>query len=263
MDLGLTEDAARKLIKEAREEWKEEAFKRASDLMKETRKRYSTGIKALDEALEGGLETKAITEISGEAGTGKTQFCMTFATLLEGKALYIDTEQTFKPSRVAQIAKARGLNSDAVLNNLIYARAISSEHQTALLDMAHEIIKTNGLKAVIVDSAIAHFRAEYTGREMLAARQQALNRFLRKLLKLAQAYDLVALITNQIEANPQPFQTPWKPAGGNIMGHNPQLRIFLREAAKGKRVAKIIKSCWLPENEILFQITERGVEDAS
>ncbi len=96
----------------------------------------TTGAKDLDKLLEGGMETGSITEIFGEFRTGKTQIChqlcvtcqvrapctvvavavvcvrLTFEPLQlkveegggEGKALYIDTEGTFRPERLVAIA---------------------------------------------------------------------------------------------------------------------------------------------------------------
>lgn len=74
----------------------------------------STGCKGLDEILGGGMETGSITELYGEFRCGKTQLCHTLCVTCqlptehgggEGKALYIDTEGTFRPGRLAQIAE--------------------------------------------------------------------------------------------------------------------------------------------------------------
>ena len=102
----------------------------------------STGAKELDKILEGGLETGSITEIYGEFRTGKTQLCHTLCVTCqlpmdqgggEGKALYIDTEGTFRPQRLVQIAERFGLNAQDVLDNVAYARAYNSDHQSQLL----------------------------------------------------------------------------------------------------------------------------------
>ncbi len=74
----------------------------------------STGSKALDTLLAGGLETGSITEIFGEFRTGKTQLCHTLCVTAQmpidqgggaGMAMYIDTEGTFRPERLVPIAK--------------------------------------------------------------------------------------------------------------------------------------------------------------
>jgi hypothetical protein len=67
----------------------------------------------------GGIETGSLTEIFGEFRTGKTQLCHTLCVTCqlpldqgggEGKALYIDTEGTFRPQRLVTIAERFGLN---------------------------------------------------------------------------------------------------------------------------------------------------------
>jgi RecA/RadA recombinase len=81
--------------------------------------RLQTGSKALDALLQGGMETGSLTELFGEFRTGKTQLCHTLCVTAqlpldqgggEGKALYIDTEGTFRPERLQAIAARFGLN---------------------------------------------------------------------------------------------------------------------------------------------------------
>jgi len=102
----------------------------------------TTGSKELDKLLEGGFETGSITELFGEFRTGKTQLCHQICVTCqlpleqgggEGKALYIDTEGTFRPERLLAIAERYGLNGDDVLDNVAYARAYNSDHQNQLL----------------------------------------------------------------------------------------------------------------------------------
>jgi len=159
----------------------------------------STGVRGLDDLLEGGVETQAITEFIGEFGAGKTQLCHQLAVMvqlpveqggLEAKALYIDAEGTFRPERIIQIAKYRQQNPEQTLENIIYARAYNSDHQMLLVDEAKKLIEKENIKLVIVDSLISHFRSEYPGRENLAARQQKLNRHISQLLRLATIYNL-------------------------------------------------------------------------
>ena len=65
------------------------------------------------------METGSITELFGEFRTGKTQLCHTLCVTCqlpldsgggEGKALFVDTEGTFRPERLVAIAERFGLN---------------------------------------------------------------------------------------------------------------------------------------------------------
>ncbi len=181
-----------------------------------------------------------------------------------GKAVFIDTEGTFKPSRIRQIAEGIGANPEKVLKNILVARAFNSDHQILLIDKINEMIK-NGepIKLIIIDSLTAHFRAEFAGRGQLADRQQKLNRYLHSLIKMAEQHNLAVYITNQVLSNPgMMFGDPTTPVGGNILGHASTVRLYLRRGKGGSRVAKMVDAPHLPENEAQFFLTEKGIKDA-
>ncbi len=233
----------------------------------------STGSKNLDILLGGkGIETRAMTETYGAFSSGKTQLALTLAVNvqlpkeqggLNGKAVVIDTESTFRPERIRQIAEGLGANPEKVLKNILVARAFSSDHQILLIDKVNDMIK-NGedIKLIIIDSLTAHFRAEFSGRGQLADRQQKLNRYLHDLMKMAERHNLAVFVTNQVMANPgMLFGDPTTPVGGHIVGHMSTIRVYLRKGKGGSRVAKIIDAPHLPENEAQFFITKHGVRD--
>ena len=187
---------------------------------------------------------------------------------LHGSVIWIDTENTFRPERIRQIAEARGLDPDEVLKRIYVSRAFNSNHQMLLVDKAEDIIKKlknteYPVKLVIVDSLMAHFRSEYVGRGALAERQQKLSKHLADLHRLADLYDIVVYVTNQVQAKPDAFfGDPTRPIGGHILAHSATFRVYLRKGKQGKRVARLIDSPYLPEGEAIFKITEAGVEDA-
>lgn len=244
----------------------EEMWERRQNMRK-----CSTGSKNLDELLGGGIETQAMTEFIGEFGVGKTQICLTLCVMaqlpsekggLNGNVVYIDTEGTFIPERVFQIASALGHDPHETLRNIFLAKAYNSSHQCILINHLFKLCPENNIKLVVVDSMIGHFRGEYIGRENLSERQQKLNEQLHKLLRLTEAYNIPVIVTNQVQSNPaQFFGDPNKPAGGNVMAHACTHRIYLRKGSKGTRIAKVIDSPYLPENSVRFKITEKGVED--
>jgi DNA repair protein RadA len=231
----------------------------------------STGSKNLNELLGGGIETQAMTEFIGEYGVGKTQICLMLCVMaqlplekggLSGNVVYIDTEGTFMPERILEMAKALELDPHETLRNIFLARAYNSSHQCLLIDHLFSFCPENNIKLVIVDSMIGHFRGEYIGRESLSERQQTLNSQLHKLLRLTEAFNLPVIVTNQVQANPaQFFGDPNKPAGGHVMAHACTHRVYLRKGTKGTRIAKVIDSPYLPENSTRFKITEKGIED--
>ncbi|XP_050726591.1 DNA repair protein RAD51 homolog 1-like isoform X2 [Eriocheir sinensis] len=192
----------------------------------------TTGSKELDKLLGGGIETGSITEIFGEFRTGKTQLCHTLAVTCqlplemgggEGKCLYIDTEGTFRPERLVATAQRYQLQEADVLDNVAYARAYNSDHQSTLLIQAAAMMAESRYALCIVDSAMALYRTDYAGRGELSARQMHLARFLRMLLRLADEFGVAVVITNQVVAQVDGASMfaadPKKPIGGNIMAH--------------------------------------------
>jgi DNA repair protein RAD51 len=99
--------------------------------------------------------------------------------------LYIDTEGTFRPERLVAIAERYGLAAEDVLDNVAYARAYNSDHQMQLLTQASAMMAESRYALLVVDSATALFRTDYTGRGELSARQMTLGQFLRNLLRIA------------------------------------------------------------------------------
>ena len=273
--VGVSEKKAFQIIQAARSSIGI-SFIRADELykMRQNVLRLSTGSKALDKILDGGLETQTITEFYGEYGTGKSQICHQLCVNvqlpperggLNGAALYVDTENTFRLERIVQMARHLGLDPEQVIKNIIYAEAYTSDHQMFLLENADEIIKANGIKLIVMDSLTAHFRSEYLGREMLASRQQKLNKHMHKIIGLARAFNAVAVVTNQVMAKPdQFFGDAIHPIGGNIVGHTSHTRIYLRRAPHGPiRIARLVSSPYLPEGEEILKVTENGIEDVS
>ena len=271
---GMGEAAARKAIQAARK-MMDLGFADGLEYAKKRGEIYTitTGSKNLDNLLGGkGIETKAITEAFGAYGSGKTQLALCFAVNVQlpvekggadGKAVFIDTEGTFRSERIQQFAKGIGANPEKVLKNIFVARAFNSDHQILLLEKISEMIKDGEpIRVIIVDSLTAHFRAEFTGRGQLADRQQRLNRYMHQLMRISEQFNIAIYVTNQVMANPaQLFGDPTTAIGGHIVGHASTYRIYLRRGKKDSRVAKLIDSPNLPDNETVFMIEEGGLKD--
>ena len=271
---GITEASARKLIAQARDSL-DMGFMSGEQLLERRARvvKITTGVKAFDDLMGGGFETGCILECFGQYGSSKTQIAHQLAVTAqqpvskggaEGSVVYIDTENTFRPERITQMAKGLGLDPETVLKNIKVARAYNSDHQMLLAEKVEDLIKKEGfnVKIVIVDSLTAHFRAEFVGRGTLAERQQKLNKHMHVLSKLADIYNLCVYVTNQVMAKPDSFfGDPTEAIGGNIVGHNSAFRVYLRKGKKGSRVAKLVDSPNLPDGECAFMVTEEGLKD--
>ena len=271
---GLSEAKIDKIIKVV-EDILKYGIKPSSYALEERKKlvRITSGSKELDTLLGGGFESNSITELFGEFRTGKTQICHTLCVTCqlprnegggEGKAIYIDTEGTFRPEKLAPIAERFGLDPKQVIENVFYARAYNSDHQNRLLLQVCALMCEQKFSLLIVDSATALYRTDYTGRGELSNRQMSLAKFLRNLQKIADEHKIVVVITNQVVATVDGNAfggNDKKPIGGHIMAHACQTRLYLKKGLKQNRICKIYDSPSLPESEATYSITDRGIDD--
>lgn len=268
------EGQSRKIINSVRE-MLDIGFESADKIMKRklAAAKITTNVEGLNKLLGGGVETQAITEAYGQFASGKSQLAFQLAVNVQlprekgglgKKCLFIDTENTFAPSRIVSIAKTMKLDPDKTLKNIFVARAFNSEHQVFLIEKASEMIEEKNIGLIIIDSITSHFRADYIGRGELARRQQKLNKHLHTLQRLADGHNLAVYITNQVMARPDMlFGDPTKPVGGHVLAHQATYRLYLRKGRAGTRVCKLMDAANLPEAECVFKITENGLVEAS
>jgi DNA repair protein RadA len=274
LSLLLTPKTAEKLWITAAETLMPRTFRSAAEIQKlrHTHVEYlTTGSRKLDELIGGGIETGSITEIAGSYGAGKTELAHQLSVNvqlpreqggLEGSCLYFDTEKTFRPERIVEMASAAGLEPAEAVNRIIVAECYTSDHQIFLLNSSHEIIRRENIRLIVVDSLMAHFRSEYIGREVLWERQQKLNQYMARLARMARKFNLAVFVTNQAVSSPDLFGAT-HPTGGNIVAHSSCTRLWIRrpKAMSPLRIVRLTESPWLPVGEAVFKITSRGVED--
>ncbi|XP_026191140.1 meiotic recombination protein DMC1 homolog [Cyclospora cayetanensis] len=236
--------------------------------------KITTGSSQLDQLIGGGIETMSITEIFGENRCGKTQICHTLCVTAQlpkemnggcGKVCYVDTEATFRPEKICAIAERFGLDGAGVLDNIMYARAYTTEHMHQLLTVAAAKMSEEKFAIIIVDSIIALFRVDFCGRGELADRQQKLNKMLSSLIKISEQYNVAVVVTNQVMSDPAGGLTfvanPTKPVGGHVLGHASTTRLSLRKGKGEQRICKVYDAPNLPESECIFQLTTQGISD--
>jgi DNA repair protein RadA len=269
---GLGVESAKKAIAAAKTmveigfETAEEVFERRKSISKIT-----TNSKAFNELLGGGVETMAITEVYGKFSSGKTQVGFQLAVNVQkppeegglgGSVLFVDSEATFRPERIIQLAEGQGMDPQEVLKNIHIARAENSDHQIILVERAGEIIEKNNIKLIVIDSLTSHFRADYVGRGALGERQQKLNKHVHMLQKMAEKYNLAVYVTNQVMDNPGIlFGDPTTPIGGHVLAHMSTYRLYVRKSKDDKRIARLVDSPNLPEGEAVFKVTPKGIVD--
>ncbi|MBS3817085.1 MAG: DNA repair and recombination protein RadA [Candidatus Thermoplasmatota archaeon] len=270
-DIG--ESTAGKIVQAAKDAADIGGFETGSELLEKRKDvgMLSTGADSFDDLLGGGIETGSITEFFGEFGSGKTQIAHQILVNairpeedggLGAEAMIIDTENSFRPGRISEIAEARDLDPEETLDDIHVGRAFNTHHQMLLADEALDLGKDKPIRLLVVDSLTSHFRAEYVGRGALAERQQTLNKHLHKLLNFADRNNAAIVVTNQVTANPdQFFGDATKPIGGHILGHTATFRVYLRKSKGDKRIARLVDSPNMPEGEAVFRVEESGITE--
>ncbi|MGC8647326.1 MAG: DNA repair and recombination protein RadA [Candidatus Micrarchaeia archaeon] len=269
---GMSVEAAKKAIQAAQESTtvKFETGEEISEKRKELG-RITTGSKDLDELIGGGVETNAITEAYGKFASGKSQLAFQLSVNvqlpkekggLEGGVLFVDTEGTFRPERIEEIAKDKGLDPKKVLENIYVIRALSTEDQILAIQRADKLIAEKNIKLIVVDSLTALFRSEFIGRGALGERQQKLNQHVHRLQQLADKFNIAVYVTNQVMDNPGIlFGDPTTPIGGNVLAHAATTRLYLRKSKEDKRIVRLVDSPNMPEGECIIKITPSGIKD--
>jgi DNA repair protein RadA len=241
-------------------------FRTATELNQQNIPRLPTGCKSLDNLLDGGIEAGVITQIYGPAGSGKTQLCYTLCVMLPSdyRAIYIDTEGSFRPERIKAIAKARSLEPKQILQKILVTKALDCNAQESCIEAACSKCETNNnkIKLLIVDSLIYHYRAEYAGRSKTPERIQRLNKSMHTLLKTASSNAVAVVVTNhQTQSSVNGFHNSVVPLGGNVMSYASKYRIHLDARYHDRRRAKLDLSPSHPPSGISFAIDERGFTD--
>mgnify|MGYP000241802364 CR=1 FL=1 len=238
--------------------------------------KITTGSSQFDEMLGGGVTSMSITEVFGEYRCGKTQLCHTLCVAAqltkslggaEGKVAFIDTEGTFRPERIKAIAERFDVDPMVCLENISYARALNSEHQIELVEQLGSELATGSYRLLVIDSILACFRVDYSGRGELNEKQQKLNQHLAYLTRVAEDYNVAVFLTNQVQSDPGASSLfaaadGRKPVGGHVLAHASATRILLRKGRGDERVGKLLDSPNMPESECVYVIGEGGIKDS-
>ena len=304
-DIG--ESSAADIIQAAREAADIGGFETGADVLERREQigKLTWGVDEIDDLLGGGVETQSITEVYGEFGAGKSQVTHQLSVNvqlpaehggLEGSAIFVDSEDTFRPERIEQMVKGlpdevlrdtlvfHGIVEEpedadptdetlldqlveSMLDNIHVAKAFNSNHQILLAEKAKELASESQdeefpVRLLCVDSLTAHFRAEYVGRGELAERQQKLNKHLHDLMRVGDLNNTAVVVTNQVASNPDSFfGDPTQPIGGNILGHTSTFRMYLRKSKGNKRIVKLVDAPNLPDGEGVMRVEEDGLID--
>lgn len=218
------------------------------------------GCECIDRLLGGGFEAGAITQIFGEAGSGKTNLCLQLAraVILQGKkVIYIDSEGLSR-DRIQQIF---GDGYDSMIASLLIFEPFDFEEQEAIIDKAVGLaMKNEDIGLLILDSATGHYRVELAKDQERTERKSFIAQ-ITALLKLCRRRVIPVILTSQVYTDIE--RNEYKALGGHVLRHNCKviIRLDRDQDVPGRRVAVLMKHRAMAEGQkVEFWLTQNGIE---
>ncbi|MEM0184227.1 MAG: helix-hairpin-helix domain-containing protein [Thermoproteus sp.] len=268
--LGIEPERAAKILESAAKAVGVNTVVKAKDLKSKQYKTFKTFVAEFDEKTPwGGIREAFIYEFAGEFGAGKSMLAhqISVAALAQGftpNVVYVDTENTFNPSLVETLAERFNVDVEKALDAIVVIKPATVFYLERFVKFELPSYLEGGTRLIVIDTITALYRAEFPGREMLAARQQRIHYLIDWLRRHSHMYGLVSILTNQVMDVPEAFLSGVKkPVGGNVLAHAVNARFMMVRPNK----AKLEGYMWpldvpgmSPEVKIQYKITESGLE---
>eukprot|EP00002_Diphylleia_rotans_P030876 TRINITY_DN6390_c0_g1_i6.p1 TRINITY_DN6390_c0_g1~~TRINITY_DN6390_c0_g1_i6.p1 ORF type:complete len:356 (+),score=58.69 TRINITY_DN6390_c0_g1_i6:76-1143(+) len=291
-EIGVAPEDAMQILKSGRTENTERRMlssgRSALELLKKERTQtpISTSSTELDRLLGGGVSLNKITEFCGVPGIGKTQLGIQLALnvqrpseqgRLSGECIYIDTEGSFIPERVYEMAVSWvdafieknpesteqsgkiAVSPENLMSHIHYYRIRNVTEQIALNHALPKFLATHPqVRLIVVDSITFHFRHDF---DDMGQRSRLLQSSAQSFLNLAEQYNLAVVLMNQATTKiDSESDAHLAPALGESWGHTCTHRIILYWS-QGQRHAYLSKSPTLKPQTVVYQVTGKGIED--
>ncbi|MBS7634919.1 AAA family ATPase [Candidatus Bathyarchaeota archaeon] len=221
-----------------------------------------TGCPSLDRALEGGLQPGGITLIYGEAETGKTSLaiqCSVNSARMDYKTLFIDSDGTFSPQRLMQIA----LQDFSEASQMIILLTPSTfEEQSLLMDELEKYIG-KGFGLIVFDTVTTLYRSAIVSKEDAFKANRELNRQIAALAHIAKINQIPILLTSQVRNILNDVDVLVEPVAARVLRYwSTAIVGFFRTGRHGVTRAVVEKSCGVEKKITLYlRIGESGVCD--
>ena len=155
----------------------------------------TTGIEKLDKLLGGGIRGGVITDIYGPSGSGKTQLLLQICVnslAHDGMILYQDATGSFRPERLIEFLKAKGMNQN-LLDKIIVGRITNTSEQ---LSYVNKILEIENLNLVVIDNVTDLFSFEYSKESNSLAKHIAFMEYMHKLAHVTLKRQIPVVVTN-------------------------------------------------------------------
>jgi len=226
----------------------------------------STNSKNINKVLGGGFQSSKVYVVFGANKTGKTQLChqlsvQSFRT--SQKTIFLDTENTFRPERIRELAAVNNVDDEKALKNILVSKIMSNTAFILKLNELGIIIEKKEIKMLIVDSINNYYRFERGEKEIsfFKARTTFL-RILEKINDLTKKYNLITILTAQVAPNFNENAIIKEiPVGMLYLNHFFSEFLYLSYKEKDLGYIHLLNSHFLPEKKLLYRITKKGLDD--
>jgi DNA repair protein RAD51 len=212
-----------------------------------------TGLGKLDEILGGGIKNGTITDIFGASSTGKSQLALQIManSLLDGGIIfYQDTTGTFRPERLLELFKPKGLEP-IFLDKITVARITNISEQIGNISK----IKESNFSLVIVDNVTDLFSFEYPKEEQILEKTTQFAKYMKELSKVALDKQIPIVIVNMMRKIDENEQENL----GSIVSLFTHIKIRLSK--KSPKYEGEVYLSPLIKNQFWYNITKEGLVD--
>ena len=211
------------------------------------------GMGDLDAALDGGLGLEWLVEIYGEAGSGKTQFCLTLAasTIARGQRVFwIDSEGDFRPNRLVEILDGRSASMD----NLSVAKCNTVAEFLACIESVGMFCENTEIPPLMIIDSIA---AILKGSEMS-------KKELCDIAETLKSMKCFVVCSNQVVADfaAVPGSETYKPSLGSTWSHLVTCRFLIDHVKneRNERIIHVLKSPTCGPSIVSLRMTGNGLQ---
>ncbi|MHA1292555.1 MAG: ATPase domain-containing protein [Promethearchaeota archaeon] len=241
--------------------------------LKNKEKKYilDTGSKNFNDIIGGGFHPGRLYLIFGAYKTGKTQLChqicvQTSQKIIENKKfkiIYIDTENSFRPERIFEIAVAHNFSCDNILKNIYVSKIMSNYALWLQLQEIENYINKLGTNLIIIDSINNHFRAEQGNNNISFFKvKSTFLKILNSLNYITKKYEIITIVTAQIRSIfSKKSIIKEVPVGMQFLNHFFAEQLYLSNRDEKISCAHLVNSQFCPEKKILYKITSKGIID--
>ena len=226
----------------------------------------STGSKNINKVIGGGFQSRKTYVVFGANKTGKTQLCHQLSVHAfhdDLKLIYLDTENTFRPERIRELAAAYSIDGEKALKNILVSKIMSNTALLLKLNEVEILIKQNNIKMLIIDSINNYYRFERGVKDVSFFKTRiTFLRILEKINALTQKHNLITILTAQIAPNFNENAIIRElPVGMQFLNHFFSEFLYLSYKEEDKSYIHLLNSHILPEKKILYKITKKGLQD--